>query len=91
MDSTSLFITVDHVVGSLNRVLDVFTKHGINLTKIESRPAPQPHNYSIYIEAEINPKALDDVVTSLEKMCVRVTTVGGPSSGEKGIFVKFHD
>ena len=37
-DRTSLIITVDDKPGALFRVLEPFSAHGINLTKIESRP-----------------------------------------------------
>ncbi len=39
-DRTSLLFAVRDEVGALHRTLGVFSSHGINLTKIESRPMP---------------------------------------------------
>ena len=39
-DRTSLMLRLPHEPGSLYRVLSRFNAHGINLTKLESRPIP---------------------------------------------------
>jgi len=48
---TSMAIMTKHDPGSLVRCLAVFSEHGINLTKLESRPIPEdPFNYIFYID-----------------------------------------
>ncbi|MFZ5806554.1 MAG: prephenate dehydratase [Verrucomicrobiota bacterium] len=37
---TSLIFAVAHEVGALSAILNIFASHGLNLQKIESRPAP---------------------------------------------------
>lgn len=47
----SLIFSVPHVTGSLYRVLTRFAAHGLNLTKIESRMAPEGNfNYLFYLD-----------------------------------------
>ncbi|MEM9293703.1 MAG: prephenate dehydratase [Acidobacteriota bacterium] len=50
---TSLLLVVAHQHGALARCLRVFDSHGINLTKLESRPLPEtPWAYRFYIDLE---------------------------------------
>lgn len=52
---TSLVIAVPHEPGALLRALAVLQKHGINLTKLESRPMPgTPFQYLFYLDFEGN-------------------------------------
>lgn len=39
-DKTSLVFSTEHVRGALRRALEIFDDEGLNLTRIESRPAP---------------------------------------------------
>ncbi|MDX1578898.1 MAG: prephenate dehydratase [Gemmatimonadota bacterium] len=43
---------VAHRPGALVEVLNRFARHGVNLTKLESRPLPEPWTYRFFLEAE---------------------------------------
>lgn len=50
-NKVSLMVTLPHVPGSLCRLLSVFSREGINLLKIESRPVPQKNwEYLFFID-----------------------------------------
>lgn len=52
-DKTSIAFSVRHEVGALFRMLESFSRHGINLMKIESRPAREkPWEYTFYVDLE---------------------------------------
>ncbi|MEO5722135.1 MAG: bifunctional 3-deoxy-7-phosphoheptulonate synthase/chorismate mutase [Chthoniobacterales bacterium] len=53
---TSLLVTIAHAEGALARGLDALAKHGVNLTKLESRPSPErPWQYLFYMDFEGGP------------------------------------
>ena len=50
---TSLLVTVTHQHGALTRGLEVLARHGVNLTKLESRPVPErPWQYLFFLDHE---------------------------------------
>jgi chorismate mutase/prephenate dehydratase len=52
-DKTSLVFTTRHERGALHRVLAIFDAHGINLSKIESRPMPDSlWQYVFFVDLE---------------------------------------
>jgi chorismate mutase/prephenate dehydratase len=52
-DKTAVMFTTAHRAGALASVLDVFSKHGINLTNIDTRPSKRRHwEYYFFIDAE---------------------------------------
>lgn len=52
---TSLLLTVSHRSGALAEVLSVFSRRGVNLAKLESRPIPNsPWQYRFYLDLEGN-------------------------------------
>jgi chorismate mutase/prephenate dehydratase len=62
-----MFVT-SHERGALLAVLNVVAGHGLNLTKLESRPRPgRPFEYLFYVDFEGNvaepsvQRALDDI------------------------------
>jgi len=52
-DKTSILFSISHAPGSLFRVLKTFAEKGVNLTKIESRPAKdKPWEYIFFVDFE---------------------------------------
>src|SRR5438128_902886 len=52
-DKTSILFAMRNVPGALYRILEPLARDGINLTKIESRPARQsPWEYVIFVDLE---------------------------------------
>jgi len=50
-DKTSIVFSVKHQAGALNRVLEIFERHDINMTLIESRPMKEmPWEYLFYVD-----------------------------------------
>jgi chorismate mutase/prephenate dehydratase len=52
---TSLLLTLSHRSGALAEVLTIFSRRGVNLAKLESRPIPAtPWTYRFYLDVEGN-------------------------------------
>jgi len=52
-DKTSILFAMRNEPGSLHRILEPFAQRGVNLTKIESRPAKrQPWDYVMFLDFE---------------------------------------
>lgn len=52
---TSLLLTTPHSPGALAEVLGVFSRRGVNLAKLESRPIPgSPFKYRFYLDLDGN-------------------------------------
>ncbi len=50
---TSLLVTLDHRPGALGEALTTLAAHGVNLTKLESRPVPgEPFRYRFHLDLE---------------------------------------
>ena len=49
---TALLITTPNVPGALLRVLTPLAAHGINMSKLESRPADEPWHYRFFLELD---------------------------------------
>ncbi len=47
-----IVLTTDNVPGALLRVLEPIAEHGINLSKLESRPTGEPWTYRFFLELE---------------------------------------
>ena len=65
---TSLVMATKHERGALARGIAVLSEHGLNLTKLESRPRPNtPWEYRFYLDFEGD---IDDpeVATALEQL-----------------------
>ncbi|MGB7347429.1 MAG: prephenate dehydratase [Pirellulaceae bacterium] len=74
-DKTSLLFQIDHAPGALADVMNVFKQHALNLTWIESFPAPNsPNEYLFFVELsghqqEANvAKAIDVLASSTERL-----------------------
>jgi chorismate mutase/prephenate dehydratase len=65
---TSVMFVMPHERGALLACLDVLAGHGLNLTKLESRPMPgRPFEYLFYVDVEGNIADLN-VRTALEEI-----------------------
>lgn len=76
---TLLFLTVYNRVGILRDILDVFAKHNLNLTKLESRPSHEKiWDYHFFIEVEALPKneSLKNTLKDLEPFCPTIRILG---------------
>lgn len=76
---TLLFATVYNRVGILRDILNVFTNHNINLTKLESRPSHEKMwDYHFFIEVEKNhyDKELVQTLHDLEMYCPVIRVLG---------------
>ena len=52
-DRTSMMFTTSHKAGALVDVLNVFARHGLNLTNIDTRPSKRRNwEYYFYVDAE---------------------------------------
>jgi len=52
-DKTSILCSIKHEVGALAKFLEPFARHGVNLTKIESRPTKlRPWEYVFFVDFE---------------------------------------
>lgn len=49
---TALLLTTPNVPGALLRVLEPLAAHGINMSKLESRPADEPWHYRFFLELD---------------------------------------
>lgn len=64
----SVILSLEHKSGSLYRVLSRFAFHGINLTKIESRPIPDTDfEFLFYFDLDI-PDDINEVYTALHEL-----------------------
>jgi len=65
---TSLLLVTTHQAGALAEVLGVFSRRGVNLAKLESRPIPEsPFRYRFYLDVEGN-AARDPVRSALAEV-----------------------
>jgi chorismate mutase/prephenate dehydratase len=66
---TSLIFTTRHEQGALVRCLNILADHGLNLTKLESRPRPEtPWEYIFYadVEGNIESRNVSDALTQMQ-------------------------
>ncbi|MEX0685280.1 MAG: prephenate dehydratase [Balneolales bacterium] len=76
---TSFVMAAAHEKGALIRCLNVLDNHGINMTKLESRPRPnKPWQYMFYldIEANINDPSIKQALKELEDRTVFLKVLG---------------
>ena len=76
---TSLVFTTPHREGALAHCLNILAEHGVNLTKLESRPVPRrPWEYLFYADIE-GSLAIDSVavaVAELRRECPYLRVLG---------------
>ena len=76
---TSLVFTTRHHHGALAHCLDTLAEHGLNLSKLESRPVPRrPWEYLFYVDFE-GPLASEPAtraVAELRRQCPYLRVLG---------------
>jgi chorismate mutase/prephenate dehydratase len=86
---TSLLLTTTHEKGALARCLDTLARHGVNLTKLESRPSPErPWQYLFYLDHEggLHEEHVDLALRELRTHAEAVRILGTyPRSGATSI------
>lgn len=82
----SLVVELSHQPGSLHRTLGIFSRRGINLTKIESRPIPgRPWQYRFYLDLQASLAAMETQAALDElKACTEAIRVLGCYSAYAG-------
>ena len=78
-DKTSLVFSTAHIRGALRQVLEVFDRAGINLSRIESRPAPGRRWEYVFL-TDLEGHRLDPAVAAaleeLEQQCSMMRVLG---------------
>jgi prephenate dehydratase len=64
---TALLITTPNVPGALLRVLEPLAAHGINMSKLESRPAEEPWHYRFFLELD-HPASDPSLAAALDQL-----------------------
>jgi prephenate dehydratase len=76
---TALLFAVDNIPGSLYRALGALAENGLNLIKIESRPARQrPWDYNFYadVEGDASDPHYQAALDALAERCLFLTVLG---------------
>ena len=85
-DKTSLYFSLPDRPGALHEVLSCFARRGINLSKIESRPAKsEPWRYYFFLDCEghLENEPLKSCLAELEKICVHLEWLGSYPAGKE--------
>ncbi|MGH7621172.1 MAG: prephenate dehydratase, partial [Gemmatimonadaceae bacterium] len=64
---TALLLTTPNVPGALLRVLEPLAAHGINMSKLESRPADEPWHYRFFLELD-HPAGDPSLAAAIEQL-----------------------
>jgi len=78
-DKTSLMFSIKDGVGALHNMLEPFGKHGINLSKIESRPSrTKPWEYIFFIDiaGHIQDSEVSEALAELSKYAAFMKVLG---------------
>ena len=78
-DKTSLVFSTAHSRGALRQALEIFDQAGINLSRIESRPAPGRRWEYVFLtdlEGHREDEAVASALAELERLCSTVRVLG---------------
>ncbi len=78
-NKTSIMFSIRDEAGSLLKVLQLFARNKINLTKIQSRPLrDRPWEYLFYVDLEghLQDSAVKNSMETLKKMCLLLRLLG---------------
>jgi len=78
-DKTSLVFSTAHIRGALRKALEIFDRAGLNLSRIESRPAPGRRWEYVFLtdlEGHREDETVAGALTELEGICSTVRVLG---------------
>lgn len=78
-DTISALLTLPHQSGSLHEILTIFTVHGLNLKKLESRPVPgKSWEYLFFLEftGDLSAPGMDGVLHELSQLAADMRILG---------------
>ena len=78
-DKTSILCSLKHEVGALAAFLEPFARHGLNLTKIESRPTKRrPWEYVFFVDFEghLDTPPVQAALSELRERCLFLKLLG---------------
>jgi chorismate mutase/prephenate dehydratase len=78
-DKTSLVFSTAHSRGALRKALEIFDRRGLNLSRIESRPAPERRWEYVFLtdlEGHREDEAVAGALSELEQLCSTVRVLG---------------
>ena len=78
-DKTSILFSIPHAPGTLYQVLKIFSDHGINLTKIESRPMrgkPWEYVFFVDVDGHTTDGPIEEAVVELKKTALLTKLLG---------------
>jgi chorismate mutase/prephenate dehydratase len=84
-DKTSIMFSIKDRPGALYSILRPFAKHGINLTKIESRPSKRKaweYIFFVDMEGHIEDVVIRKAVDEVKKQCLYLKVLGSYPSAE---------
>lgn len=84
-DKTSIMFSITDRVGALYEILKPFGEHGINLTKIESRPSKRgiwDYYFFVDFEGHREDENVQKVIEKVEEYCVFLKILGSYPRGE---------
>lgn len=84
-DKTSMLFFLNHKPGALHRALGALAEKGINVSRIESRPAKMKkweYLFFIDLEGHCLDERLSKAIPELEKQCVFVKRLGSYPAGD---------
>ena len=78
-DKTSVFFSIKHEPGSLYGALSSFRTHGLNMTRIESRPSKSrawEYYFFVDVEGHVKDEAVANALADMSTQCVFMTVMG---------------
>ena len=87
-DRTSLILSIADRVGALHQCLEPFREHGINLTKIESRPCKHKawaYYFFIDLDGHVSEEHVAAAIKSAEEYCSIVKILGSYPKAANGM------
>lgn len=84
-DKTSIMFSIKDKPGALHLMLRPFAKHGINLTKIESRPSKRKaweYIFFVDMEGHIDDAGVNKAIGEIKRECLYLKVLGSYPSAE---------